>query len=78
MACDAYDRRCRATNRGDHVDSTAKASATQEELERRMDETRQPGVDAMLTAYREIEAAYFGAATANDEPPVITTNTAWA
>lgn len=43
-----------------------------------MDETRQPGVDAMLTAYREIEAAYFGAATANDEPPVITTNTAWA
>ena len=60
------------------MDTTTKASASQEELERRMDETREPGVDAMLNAYREIEAAYFGAATANDQPPVITTNTAWA
>ncbi len=38
---------------------------------------QQPGVGALLDAYREIESAYLGAAAATSAAPaVITTNTA--
>lgn len=61
------------------MDTPTREPTTQDELERRMDEAHEPGVDEMLDAYREIEVAYHGAAAAmNFEPTVITTNGAWA
>jgi hypothetical protein len=59
--------------------TTTHQSTAQDELERRIDERHEPGVDEMLEAYREIEVAYHGAAAATSfEPEVITTNSAWA
>jgi hypothetical protein len=61
------------------MDSTTTRPTTQDELDRRMDEAHEPGVDELLDAYREIEVAYHGAAAATTfEPTVITTNGAWA
>jgi hypothetical protein len=61
------------------MDSTNAQPTIQDELERRMGEAHEPGVDEMLEAYREIEVAYHGAAAATTfQPVVIETNGAWA